>query len=94
MKCGVRFCGGCNPRFDRGKALREIESDVKGLDFSHAVEGETYDCLLVINGCPAHCASYGHFDVKGRIYMVWDYTQMEVVKKQLMEDSKLEMEDL
>ena len=48
----------------------------------------------VINGCPAHCASYGHFDVKGRIYMVWDYSQIEEVKKQLMEDSKLEMEDL
>ena len=53
MKCGGRFCGGCNPRYDRGKALREIQQEVDELEFLHAVEGEIYDKLLVIGGCPS-----------------------------------------
>ncbi len=86
MKCGVRFCGGCNPRFDRGKALREIERDVNNMDFTHAVEGETYDRLLVIGGCANCCASYDHFDVKGKIYKLWDYSQIDDLKKELNKD--------
>ena len=86
IKCGVRFCGGCNPRFDRGKALKEIEQDVKNMDFTHAIEGELYDVLLVIGGCANCCAAYGHFDVKGEVYKIWDYDQVETVKKELTEE--------
>ena len=27
MKVGVKFCGGCNPRYDRGGLLRKIKED-------------------------------------------------------------------
>ncbi len=83
MKCGVRFCGGCNPRYDRGKAFKEIQRDVDGMDFLHAIENEDYDKLLVIGGCPSCCASYDHFNVKGKVYKIWDYSQIETVKKAL-----------
>lgn len=84
MKCGVRFCGGCNPRYDRGKALREIQQEVDELEFLHAVEGEIYDKLLVIGGCPSCCASYDHFNVDGEVYKIWDYSHVDKVKKELM----------
>ncbi len=84
MKCGVRFCGGCNPRFDRGKVLKEIEKDVDGVDFVNAVEGEVYDSLLIIGGCPSCCASYDHFNVTGNTYKIWDQNQLERIKKELI----------
>lgn len=83
MKCGVRFCGGCNPRFDRGKALKKIRQEVDHMDFIHAVEGETYDKLLVIGGCSSCCASYDHFKVNGDIYKIWDYSQIDKVIEEL-----------
>jgi DNA-directed RNA polymerase subunit L len=29
MKYGVKFCGGCNPRYQRKEALEEIEKALK-----------------------------------------------------------------
>lgn len=83
MKCGIKFCGGCNPRYDRGAASRQIQNDLPDIDFSHAVEGELYDHLLVIGGCPACCASFEQYDVDGRVIKMWDSSHIEAVKKEL-----------
>lgn len=53
MKVGIRYCGGCNPRYDRGAyvkstvqvASREWETETPG-------ENVPYQLLLVIGGCP------------------------------------------
>lgn len=51
MTCGVRFCGGCNPRYERGKALTIIKEHFNGrVDFSIAQENVEYDLLLIIGG--------------------------------------------
>lgn len=84
MKCGIKFCGGCNPRYERGVASREIQSDCDTIDFSHAEEGVLYDCLLVIGGCPACCASYKQYDVDGdRVIKMWDRSHIENVERVL-----------
>ena len=83
MKCGIRFCGGCNPRYDRGKACEEIKQQFKDIDFLHAVENEKYDCLLVIGGCTNCCASYEQFDVEGKVFKMWDKSHVEDVKEKL-----------
>lgn len=85
MNCGVRFCGGCNPRFDRGAVFRSFQKDITNITFSHAVEGETYDILLIIGGCTACCASYEQFDVTGDVYKIWDLSQVEGIKEKLTE---------
>ena len=88
MKCGIKFCGGCNPRYDRGEASRQIQRECDNIDFSHAQEGVTYDCLLVIGGCPACCASYQQYDVDGEVIKMWDRDHIEAVKKELSEQQK------
>lgn len=85
MKCGIRFCGGCNPRYDRKKAYEEIKNQLKNIHFSHAVEGESYDCLLVIGGCTNCCASYDQFHVKGDVFKMWDADHIEKIKQKLAE---------
>ena len=77
MKCGVRFCGGCNPRYDRRQALNQIDSQVKDLDFINAAEGVPHDLLLVIGGCSNCCASYEQFETKDGILKMWDKTHIE-----------------
>jgi len=89
MKCGVKFCGGCNPRYDRGDAFRQIRDELSDIDFVHAEEGDAIDNLLVIGGCTACCASYEQYDVKGNVFKMWDKDHIENIKKQL----KVTMED-
>ncbi|WP_206458496.1 hypothetical protein [Anaerovorax sp. IOR16] len=72
MKCGVRFCGGCNPRYDRGKVLEEIKESLSEIDFEYACEEETYDVILVIGGCTNCCASYEQFKTKEGVIKMWD----------------------
>lgn len=83
MKCGIRFCGGCNPRFDRRNAVEEIKSDLNEISFHNAVDGDNYDSLLVIGGCPSCCASYDQFNVNGEVVKMWDEEHIPAVKEKL-----------
>lgn len=83
MKCAIRFCGGCNPRYDRGKAFREIRDEFVDIEFPYAREDEEYDCLLVIGGCSNCCASYDQYDVKGDVLKMWDESHLKNIKKKL-----------
>lgn len=54
MTVNIRFCGGCNPRYDRGKLAKKIMQKYKDFRFvTNAVE-ET-DALVVLCGCSAVC---------------------------------------
>lgn len=83
MKCGVKFCGGCNPRYDRGAAYREIKEALNNIDFIYAEEDEPVDILLVIGGCSACCASYEQYSVKDEVFKMWDKDHIENIKSKL-----------
>lgn len=52
LHCTVKFCGGCNPMYDRGTAYRSIVSDLTGIaEFSYPEDGKQYDVLLILRGC-------------------------------------------
>ncbi|MCL1981809.1 MAG: hypothetical protein FWG53_01790 [Clostridiales bacterium] len=91
LHCGVRFCGGCNPRYERIKALEELKSRLNGkASFSFAEEGASYDVLLVIGGCPNCCASYEQYEAVRGAIKVWDESHIEGASSKieilLMED--------
>lgn len=78
MKCGVRFCGGCNPRFDRGEAYERIRSHLKDeIEFDFAKEDLLYDVILVIGGCTNCCASYGQYRTKRGVVKVYDMDDVD-----------------
>ncbi len=83
MKYGVRFCGGCNPRYDRGKALEKIKESRKEDEFVIAEEGKTYDQILVIGGCTNCCASHCQFSSKEGVIKMWDEEHIDKVLKQM-----------
>ena len=52
LRCTVKFCGGCNPRYDRGEAYQTVRSSLSGAaEFSYPEDGASYDVLLIIRGC-------------------------------------------
>lgn len=63
MRRAVKYCGGCNPRFDRVGLVRRLESEL-GQPFPAAQPGTAYDELYVINGCPARCADISQLTAK------------------------------
>jgi len=61
MIIGVKFCGGCNPGYDRKDLLNRIMKKNAGHRFEYAHEETIYDILLVICGCSRCCADYSRF---------------------------------
>ena len=52
LKCTVKFCGGCNPRYDRGEAYRRIRECLSCVaQFSLPEDGVSYDILVILRGC-------------------------------------------
>ena len=70
MKIGVKFCGGCNPTYDRKKFLDRTIEEYPFYEFEMAQPDVRYPELLVICGCQRCCAdysalSYGHLNLVG-----------------------------
>ena len=51
-RVGIKYCGGCNPRFDRVAAVESLGCRA----LPAARPGERYDLILVVCGCSAACA--------------------------------------
>jgi hypothetical protein len=80
MLCGVKFCGGCNPKYERGKALSIIKEHFgDGLRFEYAEEGREYDILLYIAGCVNRCTSLEAYEAGNGIVSVWDEAHISEV---------------
>jgi len=84
MLIGVKFCGGCNPRYDRGKALETIKKQMLGTaEFVIAEENAEYDNLLVIGGCTNCCASYCQYKTRNDTIRMWDESHIKNTMKQI-----------
>lgn len=77
-KIGIRYCGGCNPRYNRGALVKRITEKYRELSIEVAKEGKAYDLLLVVGGCSSCCASYKQFQPT-QILKIW--TDQEALLK-------------
>ena len=69
MRRAVKYCGGCNPRYDRVALVRELERRL-GQPLPPARPGEAYDQIYVICGCSARCADLS--GLTAGAFLVWD----------------------
>ncbi|WP_319521754.1 hypothetical protein [uncultured Desulfosarcina sp.] len=56
IRVAIRYCGGCNPDYDRTGLVAEIKQT---LDYRCTFDDNVgpADWILMINGCPTACAS-------------------------------------
>jgi len=59
MIAAVKYCGGCNPCFDRGGIAKRLQADFPDIQLVGYDNREvSADMLLVICGCSSECATY------------------------------------
>lgn len=58
---GVRYCGGCNPRYDRVAAVERLRARLPAVELRPAGPGQR--AALVVCGCPVGCAGVQDLDV-------------------------------
>lgn len=57
VEIGVRYCGGCNPRYDRVAVVKRLAALLPDCAFVTAERGKPYPAVLVVYGCPSRCTS-------------------------------------
>lgn len=69
---GIKYCGGCNPRYDRKELLAEIVEQLESSEirFEYVRDGEIYDYLIILGGCTNCCASYEDIIVRGEVFKI------------------------
>lgn len=58
MKIGIKYCGGCNSRYDRGKMVRDLQAQFPDVQFTCDTD-EYCNIWLIVCGCPTACAKPG-----------------------------------
>jgi hypothetical protein len=61
MRIGVKYCGGCNPDYDRVALIKQIQERLKDKADFVSWEREDMDIVLVVCGCSTSCVDLGPF---------------------------------
>ena len=61
MKVGLKYCGGCNPEYDRVALVRHIEESLQGRVRFVSPESEGIGLILAVEGCGTACADLSTF---------------------------------
>lgn len=70
MIISVKYCGGCNPRYERSNIVKNLKERFPEADIRLG-ETKEADAALVICGCSAACADTdGWFGPYGR-FVIW-----------------------
>ena len=68
LKVGIKYCGGCNPYYDRVALVKRIECRLKGKVAFVPAANDAVDLVLAVEGCSTACADLSAFDgIKIRI---------------------------
>ena len=61
MNIRVKYCGGCNPRYDRRAEIDRLKTAFQSASFVEmGDDGGPFDHVIVLCGCSAECAEHGN----------------------------------
>ena len=60
-RISIWFCGGCNPRIDRGEVARQVKEALEQSGCEVAFNVANTDLIIYLSGCSSNCA-YKYFD--------------------------------
>ena len=86
LKVGVKYCGGCNPGYDRVALADYIKNSLHGRVEFVSLDCEVVDLVLAVEGCKTCCADLSSFQGKtihviSRKEDVDKFLQIELLKK-------------
>jgi hypothetical protein len=94
LRVGVKYCGGCNPEYDRVALVEQIRERLEGKASFVLPESEGVDVILTVHGCRTACADLSGF----RGIETWAVTGIEegeefvreIIEKEVHIDAKNE----
>ncbi|MEF9987756.1 MAG: hypothetical protein RR234_05565 [Christensenella sp.] len=70
MKIGIKYCGGCNPRYERTSIARQLKKDLPNCEIVAADTAHETDFVVIVCGCKSACAlADGLYGRYGRAFL-------------------------
>jgi hypothetical protein len=71
LNIGIKYCGGCNPKYNRSGFVAGLAVKYKGkIKIEPIKEDVIYDMVIIMNGCSSVCVNISEMKHKGRILSV------------------------
>lgn len=74
MNVGIKFCGGCNPKYDRGDVAKLLMKNLEYYDIEYVNKDKSYDIVIVLQGCERACANLKNINTK-RQYSITSFSE-------------------
>lgn len=62
MKIAIKYCGGCNPKFDRKELVQQMRNKYTKHTFKFIDKCDEYDIIWIIAGCPSQCMDITEYE--------------------------------
>jgi hypothetical protein len=79
LNIGIKFCGGCNPRYDRWNLVSHLKKIAPHHNYKSYSEGSS-EVALVVCGCKRACANLENPDATNGIIIDDDSTIESVIE--------------
>lgn len=78
MDVGVKYCGGCNPAYERSSIVKRARAEFPDIRFIPYSAEIPFDLVVVVCGCTQECFSFSGFNSKYGI--VWVRSAQEYIR--------------
>lgn len=98
-KVGIQFCGGCNPRIDRGLIAASLKQSLEEIGCEVHFHIQEADLVIFLSGCSASCALRHHqteksaISIAGRFIDHYEYEESEMVS-QILKKARVYLDEL
>ncbi|WP_312831682.1 hypothetical protein [Sedimentibacter saalensis] len=91
MKIGIKYCGGCNPTFNRREFVEKLIDEFEDVYIEPADEKKAYDIVLIISGCLNSCVDHTHLYGKHKVIVssVNDYISAKHVIESCCKETEI-----
>lgn len=72
MVIGIKYCGGCNPVYDRGRRVRSFMEDNPAHEYVTSDTGRVCDVWMVVCGCSRRCVDTKGLKAVRKLALLWD----------------------
>lgn len=84
VKVGLRYCGGCNPRYDRVALVKHLQQSLPNVRFELADADADHAAALLVCGCSAQCVGVSDLTLPAdRLLYIYSAEQLPAIREAL-----------
>lgn len=88
MKIGIKFCGGCNPVYDRGRRVSRFREAHPEHEYVTSDTNAVCDIWMVVCGCSRRCADTNGLKAGRGIVLLWDEDSFKRLEEEAAEAAR------